>query len=490
MTEQESVQGINSTKDKILLLVFLFTPCLLISQTLNNDIWFILNNGRYVLQHGIPYIEPFTLHQGMSYVMQQWLASVIFWVMYSTFGTMGLTFVILLAFAGIIFTVFQLCMRISEENFLVSYAVSLALSIFISLFMVQRPYIFLLLFIALELYLLESYIITRKSGYLIYLPLLSVLQINLQAAMWPVLFVILIPYIIDAFKFKLLFIKGQGYSKKALFTVIAVMLLVGFINPYGVHGMTYLFTSYGYEEISSSISEMLAPNINNALGMLIFGVMFCVTLLYCVYRKGKMKLRYVLLTIGTAIMTLSSIRSFSIFIICGLAPLAYYLKDLRLPSGKASPSGTSTLLKKILIILICVSIVFCVYVKNRTAQKQDLTMTLAGAVNYILENTDPGNIVLYTGYAEGGYAEFMGLKPYIDPRGDVFVKKNNLKDDIMREYFLLQKGNEFYRNVLDKYNFSHLIVSKKDILFTYLPHDEDYRVIYSNEDYKVFEEIK
>lgn len=60
----------------------------------------------------------------------------------------------------------------------------------------------------------------------------------------------------------------------------------------------------------------------------------------------------------------------------------------------------------------------------------------------------------------------------------------------MREYVLLQSGGIYYRNVLDKYNFTHLIVSKGDILFSYLLHDKDYRIVYSNKDYRVYAKIK
>ena len=71
-----------SPKTIVLLQLLVFLPCLFIMLQLNNDTWFLLNSGRYVLQHGIPTIEPFTLHQNFGFVMQQWLTAVIFWVVY------------------------------------------------------------------------------------------------------------------------------------------------------------------------------------------------------------------------------------------------------------------------------------------------------------------------------------------------------------------------------------------------------------------------
>ncbi|MDF2885066.1 MAG: hypothetical protein K0R54_5637, partial [Clostridiaceae bacterium] len=102
---------------------------------------------------------------------------------------------------------------------------------------------------------------------------------------------------------------------------------------------------------------------------------------------------------------------------------------------------------------------------------------------------DTSNVVLYTGYNDGGLTEFRGLPSYIDPRAEVFVKKNNKKDDIMKEYIDMQSGNLYYKSVLDKYNFTHLLVPDKDILSTYLPYDNDYDIIFSNESYKVFKKI-
>lgn len=83
----------------ILLLVFL--PCFVLMLHMNNDLWFLLNSGRYVLQHGIPTIEPFTLHQNFSFVMQQWLTAGIFWVVYSKLGAVGILALVFLLYCAL-----------------------------------------------------------------------------------------------------------------------------------------------------------------------------------------------------------------------------------------------------------------------------------------------------------------------------------------------------------------------------------------------------
>ena len=93
---------------------------------------------------------------------------------------------------------------------------------------------------------------------------------------------------------------------------------------------------------------------------------------------------------------------------------------------------------------------------------------------------------MYTGYNDGGLAEFRGIPSYIDPRAEVFVKKNNKKEDVMKEYYQLQRGMLYYKSFLNKYGFTHIVITEDDILNTYLPYDTDYEKVYSNEDYSLY----
>ena len=231
-----------SFKERMMLLPLLLLPCLLVlAKGLDNDIWFLLNSGRYVLENGIPHVEPFTIHQGWNFVMQQWLSGVIFWLTYNSLGEMGLRLLVMTLYGLITFFAYRLCMKISEGNFLISYATCFVMSALLFPFMTERPYIFSSLILLVEIYMLESYLLNKDRSYLFALPLLSVALINLHAAMWPMMFIIMIPYLIDSFRFKLGILIGEGYEKKWILLTALLMLIAGFINPYGIDGMTYVF---------------------------------------------------------------------------------------------------------------------------------------------------------------------------------------------------------------------------------------------------------
>lgn len=483
----ERISSTKTSKEKAFLLILLAIPCLLIRQTLDNDIWFLLNSGRYVLENGIPHVEPFTIHADLAFVMQQWLAAVIFWLLYSNFGSLGILLIIFISYGLLICLVYKLCMVISNENFLVSYAVTFIIIAILSIFMVSRPYIFSTLIIIVEVYILECYISNRNQKILFLLPILSLYQINLHAAMWPILFVILIPYIVDSFSFKLLFIKGQGYAKKVLFINIILMILMGFLNPYGIESMLYLFKSYGHLEISNMVLELQPVNITSNIGKWVFGIFLILILIYTLYKKGTSRFRFILLTLGMAFIVLTSVRGLLFFAFCGLFPLSYFLKDIKIKEKKAESTRRLLFVRIVLIMIICFGITVGFVSKSMHAGNDEPKET--GAVDYLLESTTIDTTILYTGYNSGGYAEYMGFQTYIDARAEVFVIENNKKDDIMYEYFELQEGDIYYKDFLEKYNFTHLLVSDEDILYIYLQYDDGYENVYEDDFYRIYQKI-
>ena len=65
----------------------------------------------------------------------------------------------------------------------------------------------------------------------------------------------------------------------------------------------------------------------------------------------------------------------------------------------------------------------------------------------------------------GGYLEYRGIKVYIDPRAEVFYKKMNTKKDVFDEYYELEIKNSNIDDFINKYKFTHLILTKDDTLY-------------------------
>lgn len=463
---------------------------------LDNDIYFILNNGKYIIDHCVPYYDPFTIHNGLRLIMQQWLSSIIFYEIYNIFGYFGLIIFMFLINIVILIILYKLCMLISDNKLYLSVALAIIIDyLLLSMFIVTRPQLFDYILLLLEIYILELYI--RKQNYkvLLILPILSILMINLHATSFLMMICFIIPYIIDSFKINLRFIKGTGYKKKPLIIIALIMIITGLINPYGIDAITYIFTSMGKDYVSKFIIEMSPLYITNNICRMPILVIGLTIMVYTFAKQGVFKLRYILLFIGTLYLSLTTVKGTSFFYIAGIFPLADYLKVYFINYKEDKPLPSHFMKKyKILIMIIILVIsgsLFFQY-KQKLYLKDYKQLKECGKILYNISKKQ--KMTLYADYYNGGYLEFIGLKPYIDPRADVFYKSNNKKADIMKEFYDLQKKNLNINKFLNKYQFTHLLVTDDDVLYNYLKNNKDYKIIYktthNNNKHFIFQKLE
>ena len=94
----------------------------------DNDLWFLLAHGRYVLTQGFPHLEPFSLHQGLDFVMQQWLSGVLFQLIHEGAGLLGLALLAAFSAALSAWLFYRLAMGASKGDFPLSLLLTLLLS--------------------------------------------------------------------------------------------------------------------------------------------------------------------------------------------------------------------------------------------------------------------------------------------------------------------------------------------------------------------------
>ncbi|MGN1123988.1 MAG: hypothetical protein ACI4RR_06550, partial [Eubacterium sp.] len=475
----------------ILLIILILIPIVQLFTPLNNDIWFILNYGRTICTSGIPKTDLFTMHEGFNLVIQQWLSDIIYWKAYSLAGDIGLKLIVMICniYAGLM--LFKLCMQVSKNNFFISYFTSLAASAMLLGFVfTTRPQTFTVCIFITELYFYEKYMSDSRWKYLIPIPLLSLLLINLHASMWLLQFVLLLPFLVNCIKFDFKIIKSEGAKILPLIVNAIISFAVGFINPYGIKAITYVFTSYGVSEINEYINEMKPLNVNSFNGIFAAVLMFALILLnFKTDKHGKIdsKPRYLLLVLGFGFMMFSNIRNVMLFFSCALFTSAYCLRNVN-PSIKFEQKTDNKKRTALLAVLFIAALGLTVFLftsddsdllktkeksmdinpnANISESKEPYEYTeCEGATEFILENyPDADKYDIYTSYDDGGYLEFYGLHTYIDPRAEIFLKANNGREDIFIEYYYLQRGKVEPTEFLNKYNFDLLVVKQDyDIL--------------------------
>ena len=175
-------------------------------------------------------------------------------------------------------------------------------------FLSIRPTFITVLLLLWQVCVLEQYRKDGKAWKLWQLVLISFLEINFHAAIWPFHFVMLLPYLVPPIKNFFVKFKPKDYSIKPFLIVIPLMAAVGFLNPYGIDGIKYVFLSYGKELKDAGIVELAAPSFQDS--GLVFVLLLAVILWWiALHREEKIDAPFFYILCGTAIMGTMHLRN-------------------------------------------------------------------------------------------------------------------------------------------------------------------------------------
>lgn len=458
------------------LFIVMFLPALFITKSLDNDFYFLYKHGEYIMNHGFPFTEPFSIHNDLSFVMQQWLSASIFYLIKKYIGILGVFLFFTIITMLNIYLLFKILVLITDN---IPWACFLTIpnSIFIREINSTRPMIISYTLTLILIYLLIRYTKNNKKTILYFLPLISLLQSNLHAAIWPFLFLMIMPFIFELKIFAHKKIYYEKYNKKPLLLFTLLMVPAGLINPYSYKALLYGFNSLSSN--STIICEMSKPSLLNSGGYVLIFILILFTLLF-INSSSKINIRYLFLFWGSYILYLYALRNILYIALAGTILTAHIFSKMNIQK----------LIVKIGLIKIYTSaLIFfilgcCTFLYLNTPTK---LKTSYDAIDYIVDNYEiTESTKVYTGYNNGAYAIYRNLKCYLDPRMEVYLKSQNGVKDIFDEYISLQNQDLYYEEFLNRYNFDYIVASDNDILYKKLLDNTEYSCIYENEKCRVY----
>lgn len=469
-------------------LFLLFLPVLLVFQKLqlDNDAWFLFTCGRYVKNYGIPFTEPFTFHENFHYLMQQWLFALGLYQIYETLGAVFVFFLTGLMFFLTYLFVYRICMMLSNNQF-VSAIVTFMSEILAVSYIATRPLVFTVFLLAVTLYVMEKYHKTKKYGYLLIPPMLSVISINLQASMWLMLFLFMMPYLAE---YTLLFLfQKEKCLKNALAVGISslLVLLAGFINPYGLDAMTYVLRSYGVKSINNAIIEMHAPHLSDSYTLFLFIYLSLMVCFILWHKKGRASLRHIFLLLGVGYVGLSAVRSVPLLLLVLPLFLAYFAKDF-VPKRMLHVSRFEHTLIGILVVATVIGCGLFLYTKKTNLELPE-EYALLKDFSETFGEEKLSDVRMLIDFNHGGCAEYFGIPAYIDPRAEIFLKSNNGQKDIFDQYMDMRTGKIHINTVIDENCITHVYAPVDSMLYTYIMHDSDFRLLKKDEHGYIYENI-
>ena len=528
-----------------LAIVCIIMFCIAISPvTMQNDTYYTVKIGEDILNYGIDGEDHYSWHEDLAYEYPHWLYDVIMNFIYKIGGWEGIyiSTLVLASILGLVmyFTNVKMC-----KNHIIPFVLTIGALYLMKSYIAARAQLITFILFSLTVFFIERFLKNRKMGYAIGLILISLLIANLHVAVWPFYFVLFMPAIVEYLICvildldlilrirKLIYIVKRKIFKnkpdklnileekikkvdnqiattrelrvenrrhpykikikrnknvKFLILVMLIAALMGVCTPLGNTPYTYLPKTMN-GNTTQNINEHLPLTLIKQKDVLItVAVVIAILMLTDI----KIRLKDLLMFGGLVVLMLMSRRQISIFALIGLTVackilVAFCMRykcmdDLkRLFKEMTSKYG--------IIITICIFIIISVkiYKPKMDDSFVDESSYPVQACDYILENIDLENARFYNEYNYGSYMLFRGIPVFIDSRADLYTPEFNPGCTVFDDFLNISNIGTYYENKFEEYDITHVICYKNAKLNMFLSRNYEYKELYSDEKFVVYE---
>lgn len=448
--------------------------------TFNCDNFFQFAHAEYLFNYGFPMEEPLRMHENFSFMMPQWLFASIITFLKNTFGNKAVALLYglpLLLINGFLF--FNLIKQFENKGNKaagVMYFVG-ALLYFLEMIMYSylRPYLFTMFVSYLSFILIEKYVRTNDWKYLIVIPVLSILEINMHNSLWASIFLVQLCYY-GSYVISKLRKEKVPFDIKPFIIMTIACFLAGLINPYGIEYILYIFPSMQAVEPFKPFIKELQSMLENSPWLLSFFAFDSIALIYAWKKKIKIPYHFLFAMAGYGLMAFSSVRSAIFFLTIGQMPLLIVLSNTKLHFISKKTMQISLAILSIAVIGIATLSPFKFHENRQFYQAVD---TL-----YMMNDGSPTKEPIFTSFDVGSYALYKGYRVYLDTCAEIYGEEVNHQKDIAEEIVrTFYKGSNLVRvkNFFNQYKFAYCIVDTNNMA-KMIEATEQYELVYSCSD--------
>ena len=533
-----------------IILIAIFCVCIT-PRTLQNDTFYSIKIGELIKNNGIDMMDHFSWHENLSYTYPHWLYDFLTYFIYLMAGFKSIYIVtcILSALLGIsVFFVNSKTTKSKPISFIITIGVMYALKPYIA---ARAQLVTFILFIW-ELYCIERFIENKKIRYAITLVIISTLIANLHVATWPFFFILFLPYIAEYIisvvsdiviykKTKKLVIKhkmkvaqknnnierikelqiklneleeknekikqkrkdtnknsykillNKNDNVKFLIIVMVICAFTGLLTPTGDTPYTYLYKTMKGNTTENISEHQPLTLINNTEAICTLVILISIL----TFTKTKIKLSDLFFVGGLCYLMFSSRRQFSMLVLIGSVVLGRLIVDMITRYSKNGLKDVDDVVKNNLV-LVLLTILMGIFSYNSIKPVLNDKFVSeksypVSACDFILENIDLGTAKFYNEYNYGSYMLFRGIPVFIDSRADLYAPEfsGNKDEDIFSDFINTSSISKYYEDTFEKYNITHVILGKKSKtnLIINKSHDENYKEIYSDDNFVIYERL-
>ena len=286
---------------------------------------------------------------------------------------------------------------------------------------------------------------------------------------------------------------NKNDNVKFLIIVMVICAFTGLLTPTGDTPYTYLYKTMKGNTTENISEHQPLTLINNTEAICTLVILLSIL----TFTKTKIKLSDLFFVGGLCYLMFSSRRQFSMLVLIGSVVLGRLIVDMITRYSKNGLKDVDDVVKNNLV-LVLLTILMGIFSYNSIKPVLDDKFVSeksypVSACDFILENIDLSTAKFYNEYNYGSYMLFSGIPVFIDSRADLYAPEfsGNKDEDIFSDFINTSSISKYYEDTFEKYNITHVILGKKSKtnLIINKSHDENYKEIYSDDNFVIYERL-
>lgn len=457
-----------------------------------NDFWWHIKTGEWICQNKLVPTKDIFSWYGMghdfNWMAHEWLAEVIFWLLYHGGGGGG---IFLFSLGTAMLMMFLLIWRIRPyflNNCIVTVFYICLFCVLTSLFFYGRPHIFSFFLLYGELYCLYEFAKGRHRWCLNLIPIAACLWGNLHGGSSNLSYILVLIFLVCGIReWNIGRLYSVRWSRRQLLHLLAVLIFT--VCAIGINPAGYKMIFYPYECMADSaamqlISEWAAPDAKNIGALVLYFLPILLMSFGILFGEQKVRLWDAVMMLLFLFLFFRSVRFIVLFYIA--APFWAFpygvpckLKNIERTSEKVLVSCAEV----VLLVMVCMSLRNCM---GTWIRGEMITNTLEKQVIEFVREDAPAR--LYNDYNYGGDLIFENIPVFIDGRADVYAQDNLLAEST--SLLLLQTagpGGLDVEALIEQYGFDAFLIEVGRPLYSYLAsHEERYEALLVTEETAYF----
>jgi len=432
------------------------------------DFWWHLANGKLIVEsNSLPQKDPFSYSTNENPSEREtlllsgyWLAQVIFYELFDTWGVKGIILLRSVLLVGFLFFIF-LTARKQKVSDLTALAITSLCFLTAKNYAGERPVLFTFFTFSVVVYLLEDYRINRSWKAFLLIPFVVMVLSNMHLG-YIVCIMLAALYLAGEAAHSLFRNEQRKSLLKGFLAILVITCIFSLFNPNG--GLMLIRTFSVHNEVTQNISEYIPTFVLYLARISPIDYAYIIFLIFSLlslkYLK-QMEFTHMLLIAVFTFMSFFALR-YVIFYMCIasfiIAGITTHLKEEKILKRLHEILKTKEIFAYLVTFILGVFLVSQVMpvLAGFEFKAETSHYVPEGAADFLSNNAINGNMLNEYGF--GGYLIWR-----LYPGKKVFIDTRQMNNDVFNEYQTvvnLGKGPpQSWMDIMKKYHFTHIVIT-------------------------------